>query len=58
MMVSFISGPTLLGLSAECYTMGIQYNLAYLGMPIASIIVAYFYLPVFYELNTMSVFQV
>lgn len=57
-MVAFLSGLSLLGISAENYTYGAQFNLIYIGFILGTPIVAYFYLPVFYELQTMSVFEV
>lgn len=58
MMVSFLSGIAMLGISGETYTYGSQFFLTHIGFIIALPIVAYFFLPVFYELNTMSVFEV
>lgn len=58
MMVSFLSGSSLLGISSENYTYGSQFNLIYIGLILGTPIAAYFYLPVFYELQMMSVFEV
>lgn len=58
LMASFMSAITLLGVSGENYTYGFQFiviNLAYgLFTPIA----AYLYLPVFFRLQTTSVYEV
>ena len=58
LMVSFVSAITILGISAEIYSHGTQFVVHYVGVVIATIIVAYFYLPVFFELKTMSVYEV
>lgn len=58
LMVSFVSAITVLGISAEIYAFGTQFVLHYAGIVLATIVVAYFYLPVFFELNTMSVYEV
>lgn len=58
MMVAFLSAISLLGLSGENYSYGVQFNLMYIGLIIGTPIVAYVYLPIFYELQTMSVFEV
>lgn len=58
LMASFMSSITLLGVSSENYFFGTQFvviNLAYIiGTPLA----AYFYLPVFYQLQNASVYKV
>jgi hypothetical protein len=58
LMASFMSSITLLGVSSENYSYGTQFlviNFAYIvGTPIA----AYFYLPVFYNLQNSSAYQV
>lgn len=58
MMVSFLSGIAMLISSGETYTYGSQFFLVHIGFILATPIVAFFFLPVFYELNTMSVFEV
>ncbi|CAK9812757.1 Putative sodium-dependent multivitamin transporter [Anthophora plagiata] len=55
--VSFMSAITLLGISAENYVHGTQIMLLYLGGFFGTPIVLYFYLPVFAEMNTMSVYE-
>ncbi|XP_016841737.2 putative sodium-dependent multivitamin transporter [Nasonia vitripennis] len=57
LMVSFVSAITILGISAEIYAFGTQFVIHYAGIILATIVVAYFYLPVFFELNTMSVYE-
>lgn len=56
--VSFMSAITLLGISAETYTHGMKIVQLYLGGLFGTPIVLYLYLPVFAELNTMSVYEV
>ncbi|XP_014220048.1 putative sodium-dependent multivitamin transporter [Copidosoma floridanum] len=57
LMVSFVSAITTLGISAEIYAHGTQFYVHYVGAVLATIVVAYFYLPVFFELNTVSVYE-
>lgn len=58
LMASFMSAITLFGVSAENYYHGTQFvaiNLAYvLGTPI----IAYVFLPVFFKLGNLSVYEV
>ena len=58
LMASFMSSITLLGVSGENYIYGTQFviiNISYIiGTPLA----AYFYLPVFYQLQNASVYKV
>lgn len=58
LMASFMSTITLLGVSSENYTYGIQFvviNFAYgLFTPVA----AYLYLPVFFKLQATSAYEV
>lgn len=58
MMVSFFTGSSMLGCSSETYVYGAKFNFSYIGLILATPIVAYIYLPVFYELKTMSIFEV
>lgn len=58
LMASFMSAITLLGVSAENYMFGTQFvaiNVSYiLGTPIA----AHIFLPVFYKLKVVSIYEV
>lgn len=58
LMASFISAITLFGVSAENYARGTQFvviNISYiLGTPI----IAYVFLPVFFKLGNLSVYEV
>jgi hypothetical protein len=58
LMVSFVSAISILGISAEIYTYGMQFVMYYNGMIIATLVVSYLYLPVFFQLNAMSVYEV
>lgn len=53
--VSFMSAISFLGVSAEIYTRGTQFTMWYAGFAFGTPIVSYFYLPVFWELETKSV---
>ncbi|XP_034947358.1 putative sodium-dependent multivitamin transporter [Chelonus insularis] len=57
MMIAYLSAISLLGISGENYSYGAQFNLIYIGLILGTPIVSYFYLPVFYELKMMSVFE-
>ncbi|KAK2585882.1 hypothetical protein KPH14_010471 [Odynerus spinipes] len=57
LMVSFMSAITLLGISAEAYTYGTMFIVLYIGFGVGTPITMYFYLPVFFELKIMSVFE-
>ncbi|KAJ8687268.1 hypothetical protein QAD02_023062 [Eretmocerus hayati] len=57
LMVSFVSAIAMLGISAEIYAYGTQFVMHYIGIILATIVVAYFYLPVFFELNAISVYE-
>lgn len=58
MMIAYLSAISLLGGSGENYSNGAQFNVLYIGLFVGTPIVSYFYLPVFYELKSMSVFEV
>lgn len=55
--VSFMSAITLLGISAENYAHGTQVTLLYLGGFVGTPIALYLYLPVFYKLDAVSVYE-
>lgn len=57
-ILSHLSGVSLLGVPSEIYTHGTQYLLVALIPVISSLIVVYIYLPVFYELQTTSAYEV
>ncbi|XP_046609714.1 putative sodium-dependent multivitamin transporter isoform X1 [Neodiprion virginianus] len=57
LMVSFLSAVSLLGASAENYVYGTMYVVVNLGYVIATPVVAYLYLPVFFKLQATSAFE-
>ncbi|KAL7286374.1 hypothetical protein TKK_0019328 [Trichogramma kaykai] len=57
LMVSFVSAITILGIGSEIYAHGVQFAIIYLGISAATVVVAFFYLPVFFELNCISVYE-
>lgn len=58
LMVSYLSAISLLGVSSEIYNYGTHYAVIIIGYLFATPIIAYFYLPVFFKLNSTSSFQV
>lgn len=56
--VSYLSAVSLLGVSSENYLYGSQYAVINVGYGLATPIVAYFYMPVFFNLGTASAFEV
>jgi Na+/proline symporter len=55
---SYVSGISLLGLPAEMYTFGTQYWMIVLSELVVSVTMAYAIIPVFYELNITSSYEV
>ena len=58
LMASFMSSITLLGLAAENYQYGTQVAVINLSYVIGTPIAAYFFLPVFFQLQNASAYQV
>ncbi len=59
MVASFISAITLLGYPSEIYQFGFQYIFAYIVVqPFPILIAYYFFVPVFYEANITSSYEV
>ena len=59
LMVSFMSGATLLGTSAEIYQFGTMYWLYCCGLVFAIFVTNYMYMPVYYRIDKMtSVYEV
>ncbi|XP_014279125.1 sodium-coupled monocarboxylate transporter 2 [Halyomorpha halys] len=54
---SFTSGNTILGTPAEVYTYGTQYLLATICFVIVGFLCAYVFLPVFYKLQLLSLYE-
>jgi sodium-coupled monocarboxylate transporter 8/12 len=57
LMASFMSAITILGVSSENYMYGTQFLVINLSYVLGTPIVAYLYLPVFYRLKTLSVYE-
>nr|XP_003705868.1 PREDICTED: putative sodium-dependent multivitamin transporter [Megachile rotundata] len=55
--VSYLSAVSLLGVSSENYVYGTQYAVIFIGYGLATPMVAYFYMPVFFKLKTASAFE-
>nr|CAI5832802.1 unnamed protein product [Callosobruchus analis] len=58
LMASFMSAITLLGVSSENYTYGLQFIIINLSYGIATPIAAYLFLPVFFKLQATSAYEV
>ncbi|KAL0269459.1 UNVERIFIED_CONTAM: hypothetical protein PYX00_007183 [Menopon gallinae] len=57
LMATFMSSITLLGVSAENYTFGTHFIIINLSYGVFTPVAAYLYLPVFYKLQTTSVYE-
>lgn len=58
LMASFMSAITILGVSSENYTFGIQFIVINLSYGLFTPIAAYLYLPVFFRLQATSAYEV
>lgn len=58
LMVAFMSAIAMLGISGENYIYGSQFTVVNIGFSLGTPIAAYFYLPVFFKLQNMSVYEV
>lgn len=58
LMASFMSAITLLGVSNENYSFGIQFIIINLSYGLATPIAAYLYIPVFFRLQATSAYEV
>lgn len=57
LMASFMSAITLLGVSSENYTFGIQFIVINISYGLFTPVAAYLYLPVFFQLQATSVYE-
>lgn len=57
LMASFMSAVTLLGVSTENYQFGTMFVIINISYLLATPIAAYLFLPVFYQMNTTSVYE-
>lgn len=58
MLYSHVSGTTLLEIPSEIYVYGTQYYAVILSYAIVTIFILQFYLPVFYQLELNSPYEV
>lgn len=58
LMVAFMSAIAMLGISGEVYIYGSQFTVVNLGFTLGTPFAAFLYLPVFYRLQTMSIYEV
>lgn len=58
LMASFMSAISLFGLSAENYSRGTQFAVINIGYLIGTPVIAYIFLPVFFKLGNLSVYEV
>ena len=57
LMASFMSAITLLGVTMENYTFGTQFVMINISYLLSTPIAAYIFLPVFYNLQSASVYR-
>jgi solute carrier family 5 (sodium-coupled monocarboxylate transporter), member 8/12 len=55
---SYISGVSMLGVPAEVYTYGTQHATVLLSEALVAVVTAYVFMPVFYQLQLYSSFEV
>lgn len=58
LMASFMSAITILGVSSENYTYGIQFVIINISYGIFTPVAAYLFLPVFFNLQATSAYEV
>jgi len=58
LMASFVSAISMFGLSAEVFTRGTQFSVTVIAYVLATPIVGYVYLPVFFKLGNLSLYEV
>ena len=58
LMASFITAISMFGLSSEMYTRGTQFSVIIVAYIIATPIIGYVYLPVFFKLGNLSLYEV
>ncbi|TKR96431.1 hypothetical protein L596_010446 [Steinernema carpocapsae] len=57
LVTTFMSGITLFGIPAEIYEHGAVLMLQYLTMPLAIIVLGYIFIPIFYNLGSVSIYE-
>lgn len=58
LMASFVSAIMMFGLSAEIFSRGTQFSIVFISYIIATPIIGYVYLPVFFKLGNLSLYEV
>lgn len=58
LMASFITAISMFGLSSEVYTRGTQFSVIIFSYMIATPVIGYLYLPVFFKLGNLSLYEV
>lgn len=58
LVASFVSGITLLGTSTEIYIYGMQYAYILIGPSMMGIFMYFVVIPVFYDLQVVSMYEV
>jgi len=58
LMASFITAISMFGLSSEVYTRGTQFSVIVVSYVIATPVIGYLYLPVFFKLGNLSLYEV
>lgn len=58
LMASFTSAISMYGLSGEIYTHGTQFSVVILSYILATPVIGYVYLPVFFKLSSLSLYEV
>jgi len=57
LMASFITAISMFGLSSEVYTRGTQFSVVVVSYVIATPVIGYIYLPVFFKLGNLSLYE-
>jgi len=58
LMASFVTAISMFGLSSEIYTRGTQFSVIIFSYVIATPVIGYLYLPVFFKLGNLSLYEV
>lgn len=58
LMASFVSAISMFGLSAEMFSRGTQFSVINISYILATPVIGYVYLPVFFKLGNLSLYQV
>lgn len=58
LMVSYLSAVSVLGVSSENYVYGTQYAVINISYGLATPVVAYLYIPIFFKIGKASAFEV